>query len=325
MVQSKASKVSWFRAGRRGSGVIPKVNGGWPSASGASVAAPAPLGFCTPLSGYVGLLTLASEGRAQVWVGVAEAERTLERPVIIKRFVADEHSAAWSALGRELELASALDHPNIIRTLRVEGLGSGASRYAVTEYLEGATLHDLLVWTEARGHALPAAAVRWVLSSLLDAVGHGQRAAPAPVSRRLCERPIAAGDVFVTYDGRVKVLGFKPARGSAGAGTEPAVDALLSRHCAPDLMRLLVRGMCGSWDGDLSLLSRLASSQSPPSEALSDGRVELVRAMAGVHPVARARLAGRLVAAFARWRAEHGSGVSTGSPLRAVSPLGTAQ
>lgn len=306
MQDSNASKLTGFRASRLGSGVIPKSSGHLRPDGATRPALGTVAAYSEPLSGYVSLQRLESDGRAEVSVGVGAAELTLERLVVIKRFAAAENSSGASELDLELELGAALDHPNLTRTLRVEGIGKDACRYSVTEYLDGITLDELLAWAAARASSMPAVAVSRILLSLLDAVQQGQRGAPSEAGRRLCELPIAAHDVFVTYDGRVKLLGFKPIRRSSSAGAEPAVDALLSRHRAAGLRQLVTRHAQAAWASNLTALIGGVPAGARPLELQAYGRDELTRFMQGVHPVRRARLAGRLVAAFARWRAEPG-------------------
>lgn len=298
MALSQAQR-SWSDAAAPESGVIRKPSARpWRDAASAS-AAPAPWVFPPPLHGYVCLLALASSGRAELSIALGRADLTLDRLVVIKRYAA---AAAGRVTTSELELAAAVDHPNVVRTLCVRRGGPNDDDYVVTEYLDGVTLRELLAWATAQRSVLPPLAVRRILTGLLDAVRHGQRVAPSDAGRAACEMPIAASDVFLTYDGRVKVLGFKGSRQRGAEDAEPAVDALLSRHCAPGLRELLDRYSRDAWGSDLDALISSVAPRVRPRDPGGEARVALRRVMASVEPVARARRAGRLVAAFARHR-----------------------
>jgi hypothetical protein len=188
----------------------------------------------------------------------------------------------------------------------VEGLRSDACRHAVTEYLDGATLHELLAWAAGDGWTIPAVAGKRILMSLLDAAQHGLARSLSSAARRLCELPIATNDVFVTYDGRIKVLGFKAARSLEGEGSEPAVDALLSRHHTPGLSEVLTRFANLVPDREGAAPPGWVASREYANALGREGRTELARIMQKVNAVGRARLAGRLVREFGRWRSQRG-------------------
>ena len=286
-----------MRASPIGIRASPNESGVLPASSSASRTDGAPAsGLSTRVSSrldaYANLLELQGAGRAKVWIGVGRDEATLERLVVIKRFEPNSVEATRRELELELDLATSLDHPNIIRTFHVEGIGSDDGCCAITQYLDGVTLSELLAWAAEGRRQIPETAVTCILTSMLEAVMHAQRGAPSRACGRLCNLPIAASDVFVTYAGRVQVLGFKPAHKWLGAGDEPAVDALVSAHAAPGLEQLLAR--CASDGG--------CATANEPRDMRHDGLTAVARLMKGVRPVARARQAGRLVSAFALWR-----------------------
>jgi len=109
----------------------------------------------------------------------------------------------------------------------------------------------LLRWLAARDEKLPDAAVTRILLGLFAAVEHANHWARSPQARALVHQPIDAADVFISYAGEVKVLGFKPARArDATALGEPAavppvepaaVDELLSTQRSPELGAALAR------------------------------------------------------------------------------------
>jgi len=153
------------------------------------------------------------------------------------------------ALDEELSFAQQLSHPNVGVTLAV---GSDAERrFVVSEHLDGVTLRVLLRRLSVARQRLAPAVVARVLHALVAAVGYAERQAASVVAKVLVNQAIAADDVFITFDGDVRLLGFKGKLGSAGAfaasaadGVEDAsvyaaVDALLSEHSSPELGALL--------------------------------------------------------------------------------------
>jgi serine/threonine-protein kinase len=210
----------------------------------------------------------------------------------------------------EVEVASTPRHENLARVLECGSQAGG--HFIISEYLEGTTLRRLLRWLAARGQKLPDAAVARILLGLFAAVEHANHWARTPQVRALVHQPIDTADVFITYAGEVKVLGFKPARArdaaldgepSAQPGVErAAVDDLLSTQQSPALSAALARignrlstaSLIGLWQ----VARMLRDWQS--SELGSDGLAELREVMGSVQPEARAERRRQLEAAVAR-------------------------
>ncbi len=262
-----------------------------------------------PSPRYAVVGKLRSHGRAEVAVCLPNAAQRVADLVVVKTFAAEaiKGSAELRDLPHELQLASVLHHDNIVATL---GIGYEAgNHFVVSEYLEGTTLRRLLRWLGSRSERLPSAAVVRILLGIFAAVEHGHRWARGPAARALVHRVIAAEDVFITYGGDVKLLGFKSA--AAVDATEPpdhpslqraAVDALLSTQLSPELAALLARvgsrvspaSMLGLWQIARALHTWQAE------ELKSDGRAELAAVMAGVLPGGRATRRALLEAACER-------------------------
>src|SRR4249920_1894555 len=151
----------------------------------------------TRLGPYEILSPLGAGGMGEVY---RARDTRLGREVAIK--VLSEHLAGDPGLiersEREARAVAALSHPNIL-TLQDFGNDGGRS-YAVTELLEGETLrlrlaHGALPWARAAEVAI--------------AVADGLSAAH---SRGIIHRDLKPENVFLTSDGRVKVLDFGLAR-----------------------------------------------------------------------------------------------------------------
>lgn len=257
----------------------------------------------TAPSRYTTLLALPGGGRAETAVAVAEAAATLDRLLVIKTFTRPA-SASGGALMDELELAGQLEHENVVQTL---SMGFEGGRYfVVNEYLEGATLRDLLERSRLMREALPNAAVLRILVALVAAVEHGSRVAQSDGARALVNAPVHARDVFITYDGQVKLLGFKATALVAGpsallprGGADGiAVDALLSGWLSPELQGMLAglarREQCAPEERLPSLRRALARWQ----KVVGNGHTELASCMSQLLPVTRAQQTTRILARF---------------------------
>jgi serine/threonine protein kinase/Tol biopolymer transport system component len=141
----------------------------------------------------------------------------LHRDVAIKVltpfFVGDEGAAA--RFEREARAVAALNHPNI---LALHDIGrEGSTAFAVTELLEGSPLRERL----ASG-PLP---VRKVIEYGVQIAG----ALAAAHDRGIVHRDIKPENIFVTADGRIKLLDFGLAR------VTPAVDTVSATLQKPNL------------------------------------------------------------------------------------------
>ena len=157
---------------------------------------------------------LGEGGMGVVWKA---RDTSLDRDVAVKvlseRLASDE--AFLARFEREAKAVAALSHPNIVG---IFGFGRAAGRaYAVMELLEGQTLRDLL----AHGPLPPRKAIdiaRQVANGLAAAHGKG-----------IVHRDLKPENVFVTSDGRARILDFGLATALPGAGPE-GETALPTRH-----------------------------------------------------------------------------------------------
>jgi hypothetical protein len=239
--------------------------------------------------------------------------------VVLKRFFPTQSEEAREQLGQELALAARLEQENIVRTLQT-GFEAGR-HFQVSEYLDGTTLRTFLRWVAWSGAILSNAAVARILLAVVDAVGHAHLLTRSEADGAFVNQPIATTDVFITYDGAVKLLGFKGNRASSSGPIdeiEPvAIDALLSRHLSPELSRVLIRlskaTRARSVDRLWQIGQGLHSWQSV--ELASDGQTELATIMSGVLPHARLKQTARIHAALARLRAERGASTNDLAPM----------
>jgi WD40 repeat protein len=160
----------------------------------------------TRLGSYEIVAPIGAGGMGEVY---RARDSKLNRDVAIKVLPAHLASdpAALDRFEREAQAVAALSHPNILAIYDF-GVASGVA-YAVTELLEGETLSAKL-----SGQALPAR----------KAVDYGVqivRGISAAHQKGIVHRDLKPDNVFVTPDGRVKILdfGLAKATGPAGEGT----------------------------------------------------------------------------------------------------------
>jgi serine/threonine protein kinase/Tol biopolymer transport system component len=156
-----------------------------------------PLASGTKLDGYEILSLLGSGGMGEVY---RARDPALRREVAIK-VLPSYFSGDPDRLRRfeqEAHAAAALSHPNI---LSVHQFGVfHAAPYLVTELMEGSTLREVL-----RHGAIPARkAIEYAVQ-----IAHGLAAAH---DKGIVHRDLKPGNLFVTKDGRVKILDFGLAR-----------------------------------------------------------------------------------------------------------------
>jgi eukaryotic-like serine/threonine-protein kinase len=133
---------------------------------------------------------------------------------------------------QEARAAGALNHPNVLAVYDV-GEHEGAP-YLVTELLEGATVRERL----AAGRVPPRKALEWAAQ-----VARGLGAAHA---KGIVHRDLKPENLFVTKDGRVKILDFGLAKALGGevsatestlAETEPGAVLGTAGYMAPEQVR----------------------------------------------------------------------------------------
>lgn len=115
------------------------------------------------------------------------------------------HSDAWKTLLIEMENTRKLRHPNIIEVYDFDHDVHRDEYFMTMEYLEGQSLEDWL--REHRGQSLPPAEVYRIIGDIVSALDYAHRQTPAIV-----HSDIKPGNIFLTRDGRVKVLDFGIAR-----------------------------------------------------------------------------------------------------------------
>ena len=155
---------------------------------------------------YVVVSRLAFGGMAELLIGRRVGPSGFMRTVAIKRIL--PHLAAdpdfRSMFLDEARLAAMIQHPNVVR---VEDLGEdGDSYYMAMEFLEGETAHAL---QRASKEPLdPACAAYLVAEAALGLHAAHTLIGPDGQAMSVVHRDVTPQNLFITYDGRVKVIDF---------------------------------------------------------------------------------------------------------------------
>jgi len=167
------------------------------------------------LGPYEVLSPIGAGGMGEVY---RARDSKLQRDVAIKVLPERlaENGQALSRFEREARIVAALSHPNI---LAIHDLGrEGATVYAVMELLEGGTLRD-----EIRGGPLPP-------RKAVEYAAQAAEGLAAAHDKGVVHRDLKPENLFVTHDGRLKILDFglaREERAAAAAGSETESPTLV--------------------------------------------------------------------------------------------------
>jgi serine/threonine-protein kinase len=134
----------------------------------------------------------------------------------------------------EARLAVRLNHPNVVHTTEVE---FEAGLYLAMEYLEGQPLNVVTVRAERHGGLALSSVVR-IVSDVLAGLHYAHELRDydgTPLG--IVHRDVSPGNVFVTYDGQVKLVDFGIAKAAVRA-SETQVGVLKGKvgYMAPEQM-----------------------------------------------------------------------------------------
>src|SRR5713101_564620 len=152
-----------------------------------------PISPDTTIAQYTIVSKIGQGGMGVVW---RARDSKLGRDVAIKVLPASlsENTDRLNRFEQEAQAAGALNHPNILVIHHI-GIHDGAP-YIVSELLEGETLRDRMA-----GAALPQ-------RKALDYALQIARGLAAAHEKRIIHRDIKPDNIFITDDGRVKILDF---------------------------------------------------------------------------------------------------------------------
>lgn len=158
------------------------------------------------LGAYTIIDRLAVGGVAEIYRARDTRTGTL---VVLKKIRADRASdeRTRAEFLREIEFATRTRHKNIVHGLEV--VREGDHVVGVLEYVDGQDLGSILARARAQGVALPHRLATYILDQILDGLAYiqtltGDDGRPL----RLVHRDLAPKNVFVRYDGEIRVGDF---------------------------------------------------------------------------------------------------------------------
>lgn len=187
------------------------------------------------------LAAIGHGGMADVHLATARGGGGVEKLLVLKELrPALARDPEYRAMfQREAKIAALLAHPNVVQTYEV---GSEDGRaFIAMEYLDGQPLHRVLrrlhrVPPEPRG--LPLAMHLRILAEALAGLHYAHELVDydgRPLG--LVHRDVTPHNVFVTYDGQVKLVDFGIARTEEGADTQVGTFKGKASYTSPEQAR----------------------------------------------------------------------------------------
>jgi len=162
-----------------------------------------PMGFAN--GKYTMIARMGRGTMADVLLALAKTEDGSHKPVVLKRIHAhlQKDAAFVQLLLEQARLAAGLDHPAVVDTLEV-GTHNGLP-FIVTELLDGTTLDRTMQRLAKLRKTLDVALAVRIAIDILDALEHAHE-------QGVLHRDLAPSNVFLTYDGGVKLVDFALAK-----------------------------------------------------------------------------------------------------------------
>jgi len=160
------------------------------------------------------LATLGRGGMADVYLGAAAGPAGFNKLVVIKRLRSGTDDASMVEMFLdEARLAARLNHPNIVHTYEVDESPEGY--LLVMEYLEGQSMRRMAKALRARDGRFDPVLAAHLISEVLEGLHYVHEMRDydgSPLG--IVHRDVSPQNLFVTYDGTVKVLDFGIAKGA---------------------------------------------------------------------------------------------------------------
>src|SRR6478609_11794299 len=189
-----------------------------------------------PLGRYVLGTLLGMGGAASVYMARLDGPHGFERVVAVK--LVHEHLLAdrefVTMFFDEANLACRLQHPNIVHCYEL--CREDEALYLVMEFLQGQPLSRVYQRAQAWRQPLPFSVVAWLGARAAEALGYAHEVrddAGNPLN--IVHRDVSPDNLFITYDGQVKLLDFGIAR-AAGRRSQTNLGELKGkfRYMAPE-------------------------------------------------------------------------------------------
>ncbi|MDP8998641.1 MAG: serine/threonine protein kinase, partial [Myxococcota bacterium] len=161
------------------------------------------------LGRYRLIAELARGGMGVVYLALMRGPGAFSKLLVLKELKAEllGDPAVLAMFVDEARLAACLNHPNVVHTL--DAGTDGDRHYIAMEYLDGQSLHRVISRARKNGRPVPLAWQCAVLCSALEGLSYAHTAFDydgKPLG--IVHRDMTPHNVFVRYDGQVKVLDF---------------------------------------------------------------------------------------------------------------------
>jgi len=190
------------------------------------------------LGKYRLVATLGQGGMGTVYLALATGVGQFRKLLVVKELLPDltRKEGFIEMFLDEARLAARLDHPNVVQTFEA---GNDAGRYFLAmEYLDGQPLSALLERLKDRG-GLPLHIHLQILTEVLAGLHYAHELTEYDGTKfQIVHRDVSPQNIFVTYDGQVKVVDFGIAKATVGDGsTTPGVFKGKFGYAAPEQVR----------------------------------------------------------------------------------------
>jgi len=171
--------------------------------------ATSPTARAKSLGKYRFVASLGHGGMAEVFLAVAQGPAGFNKLQVIKRLrpnLAEDPDLCAMFLD-EARLAARLNHKNVVQTNEVDRIDD--QYFMAMEYLDGQPLHRVLGRAKHAGGDLPLPAVLRVVGEALQGLHYAHELTDydgSPLD--IVHRDVSPQNVFVTYDGQVKIVDF---------------------------------------------------------------------------------------------------------------------
>jgi len=189
-----------------------------------------------PLGRYVLGTLLGMGGAASVYMARLDGPHGFERVVAIK--LVHEHlmvdSEFVTMFFDEANLACRLQHPNIVHCYEL--CRQSGSLYLAMEYLQGQPLSRVYQRAQEWRQPLQFSLVAWIGARAAEALGYAHELRDdTGAALHIVHRDVSPDNLFITYDGQVKLLDFGIAR-AAGRRSHTNLGQLKGkfRYMAPE-------------------------------------------------------------------------------------------
>jgi len=165
-----------------------------------------------PATGTIGhhrlIATLGHGGMADVYLAMRQGPIELAKLQVVKRMrpelVEDPQFVAMFV--DEARLAVRLNHPNVVHTTEVNEYDGGL--YLAMEYLDGQPLSLIVSRARRHGGLSLALSVR-IVADVLAGLHHAHELCDYDgTALRIVHRDVTPGNIFITYEGQVKLVDF---------------------------------------------------------------------------------------------------------------------